>query len=43
MIVYCKECKNRYTEDCPMWYPNPDLDGDIFYLVDDTIDYGFYH
>jgi len=43
-IVRCKECKNRYTFDCPMyaeeWFDIDEYDSD-FRVIDDTEDDGF--
>lgn len=47
MIVYCRNCKNRYTTDCPMYfeeYVEWDDDGyhESDYIVhDNTVDAGF--
>lgn len=46
-IVYCRNCKNRYTDDCPMYfeeYTEWDDDGYLEYdwiTHDNTVDAGF--
>ena len=47
MIVYCRNCKNRYTTDCPMLFEEyVEWDADDYhesqYIVhDNTVDAGF--
>lgn len=42
VIIYCKNCKYRYTEDCPMYFTIvPNGRYSEAYFIDRTEDYWF--